>query len=74
MPDAAEPRFRSMLSHPWGRPRRADPPSYSVGAPSEHYALRTKLTRTGRWRVQAYHPADADGPDTWSGYENMLVR
>ena len=48
--------------------------SYSTGSPSEHYGLRTKLTRSGRWRVSAFHPADADGPDTWSGYENMLVR
>lgn len=48
--------------------------SYSTGSPSEHYGLRTKLTRSGRWRVSAFHPADADGPDMWSGYENMLVR
>jgi hypothetical protein len=48
--------------------------SYSTGSPSQHYGLRLKLKRTGRWRVRAFHPADADGPDMWSGYHSFLVK
>lgn len=48
--------------------------SYATGSSSQHYGLLVKLKRSGRWRVRAFHPADADGPDTWSGYHSFLVR
>ena len=48
--------------------------SYSTGSPSQHYALRLKLKRSGRWRVRAFHPADSDGPDMWTGYHSFMVR
>lgn len=48
--------------------------SYDTGASSQHYGLQTKVSRTGGWRVRAFHPADADGPDLWTGYHSFRVR
>jgi hypothetical protein len=44
------------------------------GSPSNHYAVRTRLSKTGFYRVRAYHPAHGSEPATWSGYNWFYVR
>jgi hypothetical protein len=44
------------------------------GSPSNHYAMRTRLTKTGFYRVRAYHPAHGTEAATWSGYNWFYVR
>jgi hypothetical protein len=44
------------------------------GSPSNHYAVRTRLSTRGFYRVRAYHPAHGGEPATWSGYNWFYVR
>lgn len=42
--------------------------------PSNHYGVWTRMSTRGRYRVRAFHPADADGPATWTGWNWFRVR
>ncbi|MDO8916333.1 MAG: hypothetical protein Q7W16_09660, partial [Coriobacteriia bacterium] len=66
--------FERKTSRGWRVVKRVTTRSYSIGAPTLKYAVRTRLYVRGRYRVRAYHPADWDGPATWSIYNTFLVR
>jgi hypothetical protein len=67
-------RFERWTRRGWRHAKTVDAWSYSTGSPSLHYGLWTRLLVRGKYRVAAFHPADADGPDTWTDYNVFWVR
>jgi hypothetical protein len=69
-------RFERLTSNGWVFVKNTKTYSYNKasGSPSNHYAVRTRLLKRGFYRVRAFHPADANGPDSWSGFNWFHVR
>ena len=38
------------------------------------YSVKVKLTKTGKWRLRAYAPADSGHAAKWSGYDYVTVK
>ncbi|MDO8964010.1 MAG: hypothetical protein Q7W30_05880 [Coriobacteriia bacterium] len=69
-------RFERWTGKRWVFAKSVGTYSYSLanGNPSNHYGIWTRLWTRGKYRVKAYHPADADGPATWTGYNWFWIR
>jgi hypothetical protein len=69
-------RFERQTANGWVFVKNVRAVSYSKAAksPSNHYAIRTRLSTRGYYRVSAYHPGHGGEPATWSGYNWLWVR
>jgi hypothetical protein len=69
-------RFERQTEDGWVFVKNVRAVSYSKAArsPSNHYAIRTRLSTRGYYRVSAYHPGHGGEPATWSGYNWLWVR
>jgi hypothetical protein len=67
-------RFERLVGRRWRHFKTVSAISYGDGYAWNHYGIWTRLRTRGTYRVRAFHPADADGPASWSSNTRFRVR